>query len=264
MTARRARLDPFHPRPPAVPSSIDRRRLRAQAVTAAPADPPGGIEHSFQREHLLAATYFVAMAKRIESRGAAAVGAEGMTRHRASVTGAIVSSVAFLESSINELYLEFQRAGDDGSAIPTRAHTQLETLWPKADGAPLMLRYQVALQSVDAERFNERRSTYKNVERLLELRGALVHHQPERHDERQRHQSLQRRLRSCFSPNTLLGPRARWFPDLCLGAGCATWALRSAEAFSNEFCIRMGIPSRVRPTRDARRPRPARLAVPPI
>ncbi|HZI26654.1 MAG TPA: hypothetical protein VFD64_00775 [Gemmatimonadaceae bacterium] len=247
-----------------MPSSIDRRRLRTQAVTATPTGPPGGIEHSFQREHLLAASYFVAMAKRIESRGAAAVGAEGMTRHRASVTGAIVSSVAFLESSINELYLEFQRAGDDGSAIPTRAHTQLETLWPSADGAPLMLRYQVALQSVDAERFNERRSTYKNVERLLELRDALVHHQPERHDERQRHQSLQRRLRTCFSPNTLLGPRARWFPDLCLGAGCATWALRSAEAFSNEFCIRMGIPSRVRPTRDARRPRPPRVVVPPI
>ena len=234
-----------------MPSSIDRRRLRTQAVPA-PAGPPGGIEHSFQREHLLAATFFVAMAKRIESRGPAAVGSEGLTRHRASVTGAIVSSVAFLESSINELYLEFQRAGDDGTPIPTRAHTQLETLWPTADGAPLMLRYQVALQSVDAERFNERRSTWKNVERLLELRDALVHHQPERHDERQRHQSLQRRLRTCFSPNALAGPRARWFPDLCLGAGCATWALRSAEAFSNEFSIRMGIPSRVRPTRAAR------------
>ena len=128
----------------------------------------------------------------------------------------------------------------------------------------MMLRYQVALQSVDAERFNERRSTYKNVERLIELRDALVHHQPERHDERQRHQSLQRRLRTCFSPNTLLGPSAKWFPDLCLGAGCATWALRSSEAFSNEFCIRMGIPSRVRPTRDARRPRPRRDVAPSI
>src|SRR5688572_1580636 len=252
MAAWRARTTASH-RTFILPQTLDRRRLRTQAVTAAPAGPPGGIEHSFQREHLLAASYFVAMAKRIESRGAAAVGAEGMTRHRASVTGAIVSSVAFLESSINELYLEFQRAGDDGSAIPTRAHTQLETLWPSADGAPLMLRYQVALQSVDAERFNERRSTYKNVERLLELRDALVHHQPERHDERQRHQSLQRRLRTCFAPNTLLPARARWFPDMCLGAGCATWALRSAEAFSDEFCRRMGIPSRVRPTAHSRR-----------
>lgn len=248
-------MDACHPEQRILPSSIDRRRFRTRAITATPTEPPGGIEHSFQREHLLAASFFVAMAGRIESRGAAAVGVEGMTRHRASVTGAIVSSVAFLESSINELYLEFQRAGDDGSAIPTRAHTQLEILWPSTDGAPLMRRYQVALQSVDAERFNERRSTYKNVERLLELRDALVHHQPERHDERQRHQGLQRRLRTCFSPNTLPGPRARWFPDLCLGAGCATWALRSAEAFSNEFSIRMGIPSRVRPTRVARRPR---------
>lgn len=247
-----------------MPQTLDRRRLRTLAVTSAQTGPPGSIEHSFQREHLLAAGYFVAMAKRIESRGAAAVGQEGMTRHRACVTGAIVSSVAFLESSINELYLEFERAGDDGSPIPTRAHTQLETLWPTAEGAPLMLRYKVALQSVDAERFNERRSTYKNVERLLELRDALVHHQPERHDERQRHQSLQRRLRTCFSPNTLLGPRARWFPDLCLGAGCATWALKSAEAFSNEFSARMGIPSRVRPTPGSRRPRRPHALVLPV
>ena len=231
----------------------DRRRLRTQAVNATPPGKPGGLEHSFQHEHLLAAGYFVAMAKRIESRGAAAVGAEGMTRHRACVTGAIVSSVAFLESSINELYLEFERA-----------QTQLEALWPSAEGVPLTLRYQVALQSVDAERFNEKRSAFKNVERLLELRDALVHHQPERHDERQRHQSLQRRLRTCFSPNTLLGPRARWFPDLCLGAGCATWALRSVEAFSTEFSGRMGIPSRVRPTNGSHRPRPPRSVVPPI
>jgi len=247
-----------------LPATIDRRRQRTQAVTVTPAGPPVGIDHSFQREHLLAAGYFVAMAKRIESRGVATVGPEGMTRHRACVTGAIVSSVAFLESSINELYLEFQRAGDDGSPIPTRAHTQLETLWPSAEGALLTLRYQMALQSVDAERFNERRSTYKNVQRLLELRDALVHHQPERHDERQRHQSLQRRLRTCFAPNTLLAARARWFPDLCLGAGCANWALRSVQAFSDEFCGRMAIPSRVRPTADSRRPRPPRAVVPPI
>lgn len=244
--------------------TLDRRRLRTQAVTATPAGPRGGIDHSFQREHLLAAGYFVAMAKRIESRGAAAVGSEGMTRHRACVTGAIVSSVAFLESSINELYLDFQRASDDGTSIPTRAHTQLETLWPSAEGAPLTLRYQVALQSVDAERFNERRSTYRNVERLLELRDALVHHQPERHDERRRHQRLQRILRRLFAPNTLLPARARWFPDLCLGVGCATWALRSVEAYSDEFCGRMGISSCVRPAPVSRRQRVRHDVVLPI
>jgi hypothetical protein len=115
-----------------------------------PAGPPQGIEHSFQREHLLAAGYFVGLAKRIETRGAAAVGPQGMTRHRACVTGAIVSSVAFLESSINELYLEFERAGDDGTPVPTRAHTQLATLWPSVEGAPVTLRYQVALRAPPA------------------------------------------------------------------------------------------------------------------
>ena len=65
-----------------------------------------------------------------------------------------------------------------------------------------------------------------------------------------------------FAEHTLW-PKARWFPDLCLGAGCATWALRSAEAFSNEFCIRMGFHPRP-PVRDARRRRPSSAVVPPI
>jgi hypothetical protein len=239
------------------------RRRRLHAVTAT-AKGSTGIDHSFQREHLLAASYFLAMARRLETRGAAVVGAGGMTRHRACVTGTIVSSVAFLESSINELYLAFQDAGDPTSSLPTLARNLLEKLWPSVDGAPLTLRYQVALQAVDAERFNERHATYRNVQYLLELRDALVHHQPERHDERQRHQHLQRVLRNRFAPNTLLPARARWFPDLCLGVGCATWALRSAEAFSEEFSGRMSLPSRVRPAPTSRRHPVARGVVLPI
>jgi hypothetical protein len=32
-----------------------------------------------------------------------------------------------------------------------------------------------------------------------------------------------------------------WFPDHALGAGCATWAWRSAQAFADEFSARMDI-----------------------
>jgi hypothetical protein len=218
------------------------RRLGEITVAA---DVATGITHSFHREHLFAACLFARRARRLEERGVTGVGPEGMARHRAYVTGAIFSSVAFLDCSINELYLESRRAGRNGTSLqPTRAHTLLAKLWPSVEFSPMMLRYKMALKATDAERFDELRAPYRDVETLIGLRDALVHYQPERHHERRRHHRLQRRLRGKFALNTLLPMRALWFPDLCLGSGCAQWALRTAQAFSDEVCHRISIPSR--------------------
>ncbi|HSA54209.1 MAG TPA: hypothetical protein VLE53_00840 [Gemmatimonadaceae bacterium] len=230
----------------------DRRQRRRVAAINGSTDVSTGIAHSFHREHFYATSFFVETARQLEFRGAAAVGDDGIARHRACVTAAIFSAVAFLESSVNELYLEFRDAGHNGaSTCPKRAHTRLAHLWPSVRSAPMMRRYQVALQAADAERFDEHRGPYRDVAHLLRLRDALVHYQPERHDERRRHHRLQRQLRDKFAPNTLLRPRALWFPDLCLGSGCAEWALRTAEAFSDDFCGRMAIPSRRRTASEA-------------
>jgi hypothetical protein len=218
-------------------------------ISGAP-DVSTRLTHSFYREHLFAAHYFLDTARRLEVRGTAAVGPAGMARHRACVIATIFSSVAFLESSINELYLEFQVAGRNGAAmLPMRARARLAKLWPAV--APMLLRYRAVLQAADGERFNERRAPYRDVEDLVRLRDALQHDEPERHNERRRHQSLQRRLRDKFAANTLLPVRALWFPDLCLGTGCAEWAVRTAEAFSDDFCTRVSIPSRGLASREA-------------
>ncbi len=225
----------------------DRTSIRRLAEITGTLNVATPLTHSFRREHLFSACYLLETGRQLESLGVAAVGAEGLARHRACMIGAIFLSVAFLESAINELYLELQDAGRNGiSAIPKRAHALLARLWPSVEFSPMMLRYRVALQAADAERFNEARAPYRDVANLLRLRDALVHHRPERYDERRRHHSLQLRLRGEFPANTLLPARARWFPDVCLGSGCAAWAIRTAEAFSDAFCGRMSIPSRGR------------------
>jgi hypothetical protein len=63
-------------------------------------------------------------------------------------------------------------------------------------------------------------------------------------DQHGRRQNLERRLRAKFAHNALAGEGEPEFPDRLLGAGCAAWAVRVAERFSNEFCQRMAIPSR--------------------
>lgn len=247
-------------------SVIDRVTSRRMSDISGAADVAASIAHSFHREHLFAACFFVETARKLEACGVTDGGSDDLAKHRACVSGAIFSSVAFLESSINELYLEFQHAGHNGmSRLPKRAHALLAKLWPPVEFSPLMLRYQVALQAADAERFNERRPPFRDVENLMRLHDALVHHQPERHHERWRHQSLQRRLRNKFAPNTLLPVRALWFPDLCLGHGCAEWALRTAEVFSDDVCRRLSIPSRGRASCEVpgrRRVSPERVSAP--
>jgi len=240
--------------PPTGPMGGARRtgRRRLNEISGVP-DASTRVSHSFHREHLAAACYFVDTARNLEALGATAAGPDGIVQHRACVTAAIFSSVAFLESSINELYLEFELASGNGaSTLPMRSYARLAKLWPTVEFSPLLLRYRVALQAADGERFNERQPPYRDVKDLIRLRDALLHDQPERHDERRRHQNLQRRLRDKFAPNTLLPARAHWFPDLCLGSGCAEWALRTAEAFSDDFCTRLFIPSRGRASCESR------------
>ncbi len=63
------------------------------------------VKHSFSTQHFRAAKHFATQAARIESRCVSSAH-PAPPSHRAYVTGAVISVVAGLESSINELYLE--------------------------------------------------------------------------------------------------------------------------------------------------------------
>ena len=99
----------------------------------------------------------------------------------------------------------------------------------------------------DAEPFDEGRSPFREVDGLVALRDALVHGRHEWRDSHGRRQNLERRLRAKFPHNALAKEGDPEFPDQLLGAGCAMWAVRVAEKFSNEFCQRMAIPTRGAP-----------------
>jgi len=60
--------------------------------------------HKFSRQHLEAARHFADSAMDVESEPN--LTERHRSAHRAYVTGAIIFSVAFLEASINEFYLE--------------------------------------------------------------------------------------------------------------------------------------------------------------
>ena len=55
-------------------------------------------------------------------------------------------------------------------------------------------------------------------------------------------EKIQEKLRTKFAENRLMSQTANpFFPDKCLGAGCAEWACRTAEIFVNEFYARLSV-----------------------
>ncbi|MGQ0539698.1 MAG: hypothetical protein ACT4R6_12180, partial [Gemmatimonadaceae bacterium] len=105
-------------------------------------------------------------------------------------------------------------------------------------------KYQVVLMVADAERFDERRTPFQDADSLMKLRDVLVHFRPERPDSRRRQHTIEQRLRTRFEASALAASDSPWFPDLCLGAGCAEWAVQAADEFSEQFCKRLSLPSR--------------------
>ena len=203
------------------------------------------VKHSFSSQHLRAAKHFATQAARIETR---CVGLDrpAPVSHRAYITGAVISAVAGLESSINELYLE----AIDRNLNALKGLTDVQVLamseqWRRIKGDPDTLgKYQRALSVCGVAELPKDANPYTDARDLVKLRDALIHYAPEWDDEAKVHAHLKTCLNSKFPLNRLVGRNNLWFPHRCLGSGCARWACETALALLNEFCSRLGIPSR--------------------
>jgi hypothetical protein len=206
---------------------------------------------SLHRHHLFAARHLADLAGDIEQEFAGSADPDVIRRHRSYVIGAILSTAAFLEASINELYLEVQdHLVNGGSGGKRRVLAVPAHFWSAAARPPILHKYQLALVVADAEPFDQSRAPFRDADCLVGLRDALVHGRPDWHDAQGRRHNLVRRLRAKFRHNGLAAESDAEFPDQLLGAGCAAWAVQVAEKFSDEFCHRMAIPTRSMAARD--------------
>jgi hypothetical protein len=165
-------------------------------------------------------------------------------RHRAYVTGSVVFSVAFLEASINEFFLE----AVDGNQITLAGMTvqQMECVANRWEERRNVLgKYQIALAACGVQLFDEDAEPFQGTYGLVKMRNVLIHYRSEWDDELKEHQTVEKLVKGRFHLNGLAHPGSLWFPDQCLGAGCAEWAVNQAAQFVGEFCQRLGIPIRV-------------------
>ena len=195
------------------------------------------------RHHIISAHHFSRSAERIELLGGD-VPQDEKWMYRAFVTAAVLSSVAYLSASINELYLEVRKLSHPGEPHVRRELDLLVEAWPRISRVQVLQRYQLALAVADADQYNPARMPYLDADNLIRLRDALLSYDAEWDDERGKHHTLESRLANKFDPSPLVSSRRPWFPDRCLGAGCAKWAVETVQVFTNDFYSRMALPGR--------------------
>jgi hypothetical protein len=152
--------------------------------------------------------------------------------------------VAFLEAAINELYQDSADGHPSyiGTLSPECIRLMSE-MWRSTDRGRLEMfeKFDLARVLAGQQRFNRGGAPHQDAALLVRLRNYLVHYKPEGVSVDLPHK-LGEALAGKFRGSALMrGAGNPWFPDHALGAGCATWAWRSARAFADEFSARMDI-----------------------
>lgn len=190
---------------------------------------------------LWTASHFAAVAEKIEDehRGRSAFD----VRHRAYVSASILASVAFLESAINEL---FQDVADGHSSytdgLDERTKATFSVYWRESDGyAEVLSKYQLALSFAGRAALDPGAEPFQSAKLLVKLRNLLVHFRPKT-GEAGSPGGLELQMSNRFEGNRLMdGSGNPFWPDRCLGAGCAKWAQVSARSLADEVFARLGL-----------------------
>ncbi len=121
---------------------------------------------------------------------------------------------------------------------------------PRTANYKILQKYQIALVLAQKQIFDPGNLPYQDVNLLVKLRNSLVHYEPEwvkspasddfGPDDIHTY-AYEKKLRGKFLPNPLTGQGNPFYPDKCLGHGCAEWAVNSSVIFADAFFSRMGL-----------------------
>jgi hypothetical protein len=185
------------------------------------------------------------------------VSPESVLSHEAFILNSVLSTVAFLESTINELYSDvvdnvYPPAGDGDEALLQR----IAEGWRNEknfDRAPVLTKYQKVLVIAGKQPFPEKDPAFTNVKNLIEIRNFLMHYRREwvvlakgrgpLSQERTQGEKFGRILKHAFKENPFAGRNRPFFPDRCLGHGCAEWAVINSLIITDAFFSRLNLPA---------------------
>ena len=227
---------------------------------------PAGISMRpyFSDYHIRAAAHFARESAEMERENAGRPWGEinetVFYEHRACVMGAVLSSAAFLEAAINELFVDaVKHEAEDPEPAPTDPPRPVDQLprggrklmaemWPfDVDRLKILGKYDAALILNGKPKMDASTRPHQDVDALVALRNNLVHYEPRDiaaglalNEETER---MARKLGDRgFAPNPFFAESGNpYYPDKALGHGCARWAVERSIEFADAFFASLGV-----------------------
>jgi len=167
----------------------------------------------------------------------------------------IILSIAFFESTINEFFddishnirlssINNQEGILNEQYINTVKFMKDENLFRRS-GLKMFEKYNIALKLGGKSPISKEEIISRELKILVELRNELVHADPEwiwldENEKLQKSKTLEfeNKFKNKFNTNPYVkgGP---FFPNRCIGYGCAKWAISTVVNYSDEFFKRM-------------------------
>lgn len=217
--------------------------------------------------HIIAAAHFAKLSYNKETAYDSKNSPELFYQHRAYITGSIITAASYLEATINEFFWDVtnglyreQLAPDITEVIsnmwkvevqPPNKTKPEEVYSPLDDMKPSILqKFQIALILAQKELYHTGEAPYQDVYLLIKLRNDLVHYKPEefctgkdyeKTFSKKWRKDLEKKIKK-INPLADAGDCA-FFPHKCLSYGCAKWAVESSIKFTDEFFLKLGLPS---------------------
>ena len=203
------------------------------------------LKTNFSGHHMLSAAHFARQSAIIEKNYKDGITDELRAEHRAYVTGAIIVSVASLEATINEVFISARDNENLFKGFDPTIPKVLAELWSLdvVKKTRFLEKCRLVLDVANKEKFDTKRSLFRKVELLINLRNALVHYKHEWDTDLKKHKNVGDALKKCgFNTNPFSHANDAFFPKRCLGHGCAEWSVKSTIEFIEDFYRRMGFP----------------------
>lgn len=202
----------------------------------------------YSHYHIMSAAFFARESGKVEreNEGNDRLTSEILSRHRAYVTGCVFATVSFLEAQINEIFTD---AADEQRGFIHPLGDKiflLAEMWklgvPKTASYPILKKYEIAVALAERDAIDRGALVYQNASLLIWLRNVLIHYEPiSSTSTAESSQAHEERFRGKFALNPLTGAKTPFFPERCMGYGCAKWAVESSINFVDHFCSRLGI-----------------------
>jgi hypothetical protein len=216
-----------------------------------------GIKQSMSLTYLISVINFMQKLNFIEENKQVLQKNEIINDYKSFSISSIILSIAFFESTINEFFddisnnvhlenINNQKKVINDEYIRSVQYFKGEKILEKP-GIRMYEKYNIALVLAGISPISKDERISRELKDLVDLRNELVHAKSEwvwldNHEKLQKSKTVafENKFKHKFNLNPFVidGP---FFPNRCIGLGCARWAISTVIDYSDEFFKRMGL-----------------------